>query len=141
MGNSGETIFSNQFMPHGFCFLWRPELVWLHALADLITALAYFAIPLTIFIILQKNKRHIPFRWVFGMLATFIFFGGLTSVLELISIWQPIYYLEGLVKVFTAAISFATALMMFPLIPVIISRFEELNKNSGHTGADDKNRK
>lgn len=122
------SILENEFMPHGFCFLWRPELVWLHAIADLVIALAYFAIPLTIFIIMQKKKRDIPFVWVFGMFATFIFFCGLTHIIGLISIWRPIYYIEGLVKVFTAAVSLATAIIMFPLIPVIIARFEELER-------------
>ena len=115
-------------MPHGFCFLWRPELVWLHAISDIVIALAYFAIPLTIFIIMYKKKREIPFIWVFGMFATFIFFCGITHIIELIAIWHPIYYLEGLIKVFTAAVSLATAIIMFPLIPVIIARFEDLEK-------------
>lgn len=121
-------ILETEFMPHGFCFLWRPELVWLHAIADLVIALAYFAIPLTIFIIMHKKKKEIPFAWVFGMFATFILFCGITHIIELIAIWRPIYYIEGLIKVFTAAISLATAIIMFPLIPVIISRFEELQR-------------
>lgn len=123
-----NNIIESEFMPHGFCFLWRPELIWLHAIADLVIALAYFAIPLTIFIIMHKKKKDMPFIWVFGMFATFIFFCGLTHIIELIAIWRPIYYIEGLVKVFTAAISLATAIIMFPLIPVIIARFEELEK-------------
>lgn len=128
MDNLTESIVTDQFMPHGFCFLWRPELVWLHAISDLIIALAYFAIPLTIFIIMHKKKKAIPFVWVFGMFGTFILFCGMTHIIGLISIWKPIYYFEGLVKVFTAAVSLATAIIMFPLIPVVISRFEELEK-------------
>ncbi len=123
-----NSILENQFMPHGFCFLWRPELVWLHAIADLVIALAYFAIPATILVIMHKKKKDIPFIWVFGMFATFITFCGLSHIIGLISIWRPIYYIEGLVKVITAAVSLATAIIMFPLIPVIVSRFEELGK-------------
>jgi hypothetical protein len=27
-------LFSSDFMPHGACYLWKPEIVWLHALSD-----------------------------------------------------------------------------------------------------------
>lgn len=123
-----DSIFSDQFMPHGYCFLWRPELVWLHAVADVIIALAYFAIPITILILLKQRKSAIPYPWVFWMFAAFIFMCGITHLVELVSIWKPAYYLEGLLKVLTAAISLATAIVMFPLIPVLIQRFEELDK-------------
>lgn len=121
-------MFNEQFVPKGFCFLWRPELVWLHALSDLTIALAYFAIPATILIILRMHKKKLPFSWVLGMFAVFIFFCGLTHILGLISIWQPMYYIEGFVKIITAAVSIATALVMFPLIPVVIKRFDELEQ-------------
>ena len=123
-----DIVFSDQFMPHGYCFLWRPELVWLHVIADLVIALAYFSIPLTIFLIVRKRNFDIPFKWIFWMFATFIFLCGLTHIIELISIWKPLYYIEGLIKVLTAAVSLATAVVMFPLVPVLIERFSELEK-------------
>lgn len=123
-----DTVFSSQFEPKGSCFLWRPELVWLHTLSDLTIALAYFAIPITIILILRIHKKTLPFSWVFAMFAIFIFFSGLTHLVGLISMWQPIYYIEGLVKIITAAVSIATALVMFPLIPVLIKKFEELDQ-------------
>ena len=33
------------FMPHGYCYLWFPEILWLHVLSDGLIALAYFIIP------------------------------------------------------------------------------------------------
>ena len=123
-----DIIFSNEFIPHGFCFMWRPELVWMHVLADLTIALAYFSIPVTIMILVAKKKKKLPYKWVFYMFAAFIFLCGLTHIFELIGIWEPIYYLEGIVKVLTAAVSLATAIMIFPLIPVLIRRFEEVEE-------------
>lgn len=128
MSELWDIIFSDQFMPHGYCFLWRPELVWLHAIADVVIALSYFAIPLTIILIMKKKGKKIPFVWVFGMFAAFIFLCGMTHLIELMSIWNPAYYLEGFIKVLTAAVSLATAIVMFPLVPVLIQRFEELEK-------------
>lgn len=36
---------TNSFMPHGFCYLWMPTILWLHIISDTIIALAYFSIP------------------------------------------------------------------------------------------------
>lgn len=123
-----DIVFSDQFMPHGYCFLWRPELVWLHVIADLVIALAYFSIPLTIYLIIRKRTSELPFKWVFWMFGTFILLCGLTHLIELISIWKPLYYIEGLIKILTAAASLATAIVMFPLIPVVLERFKALEK-------------
>jgi len=35
----------NDFMPHGYCCLWNPGLVWLHVISDALIALPYFTIP------------------------------------------------------------------------------------------------
>jgi hypothetical protein len=37
-----EELFSSDFMPHGYCYLWKPGLVWLHVVSDALIALAYF---------------------------------------------------------------------------------------------------
>jgi zinc transporter ZupT len=123
-----DLVLSDSFMPHGYCFLWRPELVWMHAITDAIIALAYITIPITIVTIVKKRQSRIPFLWVFWMFATFIFLCGLTHIVELIGIWKSFYYLEGVLKIITAAISLATAIMMFPLIPVLIERFRSLDE-------------
>ena len=57
----------NNFMPHGMCYLWRPELVGMHVIADLAIALAYFSIPIVIVLFLRRLNRPIPFRWAFVM--------------------------------------------------------------------------
>ena len=50
----------NNFMPHGMCYLWRPELVGMHVIADLAIALAYSSIPVTIGIFLGRTQQSIP---------------------------------------------------------------------------------
>jgi hypothetical protein len=34
------------FVPHGYCLLWRPDLVAMHAISDGAIALSYFSIPM-----------------------------------------------------------------------------------------------
>lgn len=36
------------YIPHGHCYLWQPELVWLHIISDSLIALAYYSIPITL---------------------------------------------------------------------------------------------
>ncbi len=45
------------YMPHGYCFLWFPELVWLHFISDLVTAVAYFSIPFLLSYMAYKKSK------------------------------------------------------------------------------------
>lgn len=37
-----------EFMPHRYCYLWNPGLVWLHVIFDTLIAASYFTIPFTL---------------------------------------------------------------------------------------------
>lgn len=115
-----DVVFSERFIPHGYCFMWRPELVWMHVLSDLVIALAYFSIPVTIMFFINRSSHSLPYVWVFRMFAAFIFLCGMTHLIDVVAVWRPIYYFEGIVKMLTAAVSLATAVMMFPLIPAVL---------------------
>tara|TARA_Y100000590_G_C14903565_1_gene707316 strand:- start:46 stop:435 length:390 start_codon:yes stop_codon:yes gene_type:complete len=111
---------STTFMPHGYCYLWQPDLIWLHVISDLGIGLAYLLISFSILYILHKNRiKTVPFRWVFYMFATFIIFCGITHLSSILVLWWPMYYMQGILKVMTAAVSIATAVMMLPIIPII----------------------
>lgn len=123
-----DSLFDmEKFMPHGYCFLWQPELLWMHVVADISIALAYYSIPFTIAILLIKRQRTIPLRFVFVMFAAFIFLCGTTHLVELITLWYPIYYFEGVIKVLTAAVSLTTAFVLYPLIPRLLDIFDDMN--------------
>ena len=134
-----DMIFNtDRYMPHGYCFLWEPRLLWMFIIGDLATFIAYFSIPITLLYLMRKKKKQIPFRWVFFMFAVFILLCGTTHLLELITLWRPYYYLEAILKILTAAASVATAVMMFPLIPVLIEKFSELEEKNKDNGKKSK---
>jgi two-component system CheB/CheR fusion protein len=112
-----DSLFSTgSFMPHGHCYLWRPDVLWLNVVSDGLIAAAYYVIPL--FLIHLVRKRHdLAFNWIFVMFAGFILACGTTHVLEIVTVWNPQYGLQGLVKLATAAVSAATALALIPLMP------------------------
>jgi hypothetical protein len=56
---------SGEFMPHGFCYLWNPSLVWLHLVSDTLISISYLSIPITLIYFIRK-RRNLPFHWMFG---------------------------------------------------------------------------
>ncbi len=104
------------FMPHGMCFSWQPEVLSLHVISDAFIALAYFSIPFMLVRLVQR-RADLPFSGVFWAFSLFIVSCGITHVLSIAVIWQPIYWLEGAVKAITAISSVATAAMLVPLLP------------------------
>lgn len=101
------------FVPHGYCLLWRPDLVWVHAISDLLIALAYFSIPLAL-VDFVRRRRDLRFKWIFWMFAAFITACGLTHVAGLVTLWQPYYGAQGLIKAWTAFVSLGTAVAIWP---------------------------
>ncbi|PTR17187.1 hypothetical protein C8R31_101345 [Nitrosospira sp. Nsp2] len=53
------------FIPHGHCFLWMPEVLWLHLISDAIIALAYFFIAIGLFYFL-KRRNDLAYKSTFA---------------------------------------------------------------------------
>jgi len=122
----------SDFMPHGFCFAWNTNLLWLHLGSDTLTAIAYYVIAgfLAYFIFI---RRDVPFNWIFILFGLFIFTCGTTHLMSAWTVYVPSYWAEGEIKAFNAAISVATAILLLPLAPRIIalpSLQKSLDENS-----------
>jgi signal transduction histidine kinase len=111
---------SSTLSPHGICLLWEPELIWLHVVTDAIIAASYFSIPVALSIFVSK-RRDVDFGWIFWAFALFITACGFTHLLSIITLWVPVYGIEGLVKAMTAIASIVTAVMMWPLLPKVLA--------------------
>jgi two-component system sensor kinase FixL len=120
LGIVTQFFASAGFEPHGHCFLWQKPLLWLYVLSDSLIALSYYMIPVALVQFVRK-RDDLAFNWIFLMFGAFIFACGTTHVMGVITLWEPVYWLDGGIKAFTAAISFVTALMLWPLIPKALS--------------------
>ncbi|WP_394836018.1 PAS domain S-box protein [Pendulispora rubella] len=120
---------SDGFMPHGHCYLWSPEIVWLHVISDALVALSYTTIPFTLYYFVRK-RRDLPFNWMFLCFAVFIIACGATHYMEIWTLWTPVYRLSGVVKAITAAASVPTAILLVRLVPkaLTIPTPEQLSK-------------
>ncbi len=124
-------VFSNVpnsefYMPHGHCFLWQPGLLALHAGSDTLIGLSYIVISAALGILVYRAQRDIPLPWIFVAFGLFIVACGATHLFEVLTLWDPVYWLSGGVKVVTAVASVATAIVLPPLVPRIVSMVRDV---------------
>ncbi len=110
------------FIPHGYCLLWRPDLVAMHGLGDGLTALAYLIIPAAIVQFLRQRRdlereQHV----IAALFVAFILACALSHLVGLVTLWQPYYGLQGLIKVATAANSLTTAVLIWGIMPSLLA--------------------
>lgn len=115
-----KNLFASDFLPHGHCYFWKPELVWLHVASDSLIMLAYYSIPITL-VYLVRKRQDLAFHWMFLMFGAFIFACGTTHFMDVWTLWIPTYRLQGVIKLITAALSVATALLLVPLVPKVLA--------------------
>lgn len=109
-------IGSSAFMPHGMCYQWRPDMLFLHVVSDGIISLAYFAISCTILYFVRK-RIDLQHKWVFLCFSVFIVACGFTHAMEIWTIWHPVYWLSGGIKAVTAVASAVTAILLIRYFP------------------------
>lgn len=113
-------LSSSGLMPHGFCYQWKPALIWLHATSDSLIALAYFSIPIVLIYFVRK-RRDIPFSWMFVWFGAFIAACGATHAMDVWTLWVPSYWFSGGVKVVTVLASVPTAIFLVRIAPAALS--------------------
>jgi hypothetical protein len=107
-------------LPHGYCFSWQKDLVLLHVVANMAIALAYFAIPIILWIFVRR-RQDLRFGPIFIMFGLFIMACGITHVMDIWTLWYPDFWLDGWLRLTTAAVSIATAIMLWRLMPLALS--------------------
>ena len=107
-------------LPHGYCLLWQPGLIWLHAGSDALIGAAYVTIPLTLAQFLRQ-RRDLPFNWMVWCFVTFILACGATHWLGVLNIWVPTWGFTGGVKALTAVASVPTAILLGRLVPQMVA--------------------
>ena len=125
MSDTALGLLGSSFMPHGFCLRWIPSLLWTHIAADALIAIAYFSIPGTIVYYLLRRKLPaevmLRYGWIGGLFAAFILLCGITHIFGIITMWQPVYGVQSLLKAATAVVSLFTAIALIQLMPLLLA--------------------
>jgi signal transduction histidine kinase len=116
-----EQLFDTSgFPPRWQCGAWTPGHGWLHIVADLGVWSAYVAIPCVLgYFVLRR--RDLPFRTIFWLFGAFILACGTTHLMEVFIFWWPAYRLAGVIKLFTAIVSWGTVLALIPATPRVLA--------------------
>ncbi|MEZ5582555.1 MAG: hypothetical protein R3F37_07160 [Candidatus Competibacteraceae bacterium] len=101
-------------MPHGMCYLWYPDVLWLNAGSDLLIALSYFMIPATLLFFLRRAPK-LPFENILWLFSAFILLCGATHLIAVWTIWEPVYRFQGIAKLITGLVSLLTAVLLIPI--------------------------
>lgn len=117
------SFIADRFIPHGHCYLWKPELLGLHLVSDSLIGLAYYSIPITLFYFVRK-QQGLPFNKIFLLFGAFIVACGTTHLMDVWTLWHPTYWLAGSIKAITAVISVYTAAMLIFLLPKAREKFD-----------------
>lgn len=114
-------LFRNDFMPHGFCFRWNPEILWLHVYSDGLIAISYYLIPIGLFyLIWRRRDLAYEYHWIVLLFSIFIFSCGTTHLMSIWTLWHGAYGWEGIAKAVTALASFPTAVLLLRTIPAAL---------------------
>src|ERR1700676_4215967 len=108
------------YMPHGMCFLWQPELIGLHVASDSAIALAYYSIPIALSYFVWK-RADFAFPGIFVLTSLFILACGTTHIMGVWTLWFPDYRFDGGIKVVTALLSVGTAIAIWKVMPLALA--------------------
>ncbi len=123
------------YMPHGMCFLWQPELIALHVASDSLIALAYYSIPVALIYFVMK-RTDLAFPAIFVLTGLFILACGTTHAMSVWTLWFPDYRVDGGIKAVTALLSVGTAVTIWKVMPLALAlpstgQLERANKLLG----------
>ena len=107
-------------LPHGYCFSWQKDLLSLHTVANILIAVAYFTIPVTLWTFVRR-RADLRFSGIFVMFGLFIMACGVTHVMDVWTLWYPDFWLDGWLRLLTAVVSIATAVVLWRLVPVALT--------------------
>jgi hypothetical protein len=96
-------------------------LYWLVLGSDISIAVAYFAIPITMAVVLRHRRDDIPYPWLWTLFVTFIVACGLTHVSHVLSAagGPEHMWLLAAISVFCALASVGTAVAFAMILPQI----------------------
>jgi two-component sensor histidine kinase len=120
-----QRLLATDFLPHLYCYLRNPGLVWTHVVADMLIGTAYLAISVTLAYVVYMAWRDLPFHWVLLAFGVFIIACGGTHFMEVLTIWIPVYILSAAVKLFTAVASVTTAVVLPFIVPRLFTLMEQ----------------
>jgi signal transduction histidine kinase len=111
----------SSLVPHAVCWAADPSLIWTMVVTNFITFLSYITIAWTLVYLVRKTKRIVARDWGYFVVgfALFILACGSTHLLEVITTWTPIFWVDAWTNIVTALLSAYVAFMLIQRISTI----------------------
>ena len=121
-------LLSPHYLPHRFCYLQQPWLVWTNVCMDGLIAISYAWIFVSLFWVAGKLRSIQDLRnyiWILIAFGTFIVACGATHMMELVTVWWPVYPAAAAVKILCATASVPTAVLFARAAPALAANVRQ----------------
>jgi signal transduction histidine kinase len=111
-----EAMFEHvSLMPHAQCWAAAPHLIWTMVIANSITFLSYVSICVTLLVLVRRTGKVIARDWGYFLVgfALFIVACGSTHLMDVVTTWVPVFWIDACTNVVTAVLSAYVAIMLF----------------------------
>jgi len=108
-------------MPHAVCWRADQNLIWTMVIANSITFLSYSSICATLLYLTRKTRRVIARDWAYFLVgfALFIVACGATHLMEVVTTWSPLFWIDAWTNIVTACLSGYVAFQLIWRAPQI----------------------
>lgn len=126
---------TSPLMPHAVCWRQDQPLIWTMVVTNAITFLSYFSICVTLFYLARKTHRAIRGEWVYFLsgFALFIVACGLTHLMEVVTTWVPVFWLDATANIVTAVLSGYVAAQFIRKAPELGFGINDYAERLAHT--------
>jgi signal transduction histidine kinase len=108
------------------------------AITNAITFLSYFSICVTLFYLARKTGRAIVRDWAFFLVgfALFIVACGSTHLLEVVTTWIPVFWVDAWTNIITALLSGYVAMQIIRRAPKLAFGINDYAQSLGHAQSE-----
>jgi len=97
---------------------WQQDLVALHVASDIIISMSFVVMALgAVWVLLHRLNMTPMQRSLAWLFAAFLLFAGGVQFSEVVTLWYPLYGIQGFVKATGALVSVVTVAFMLPALP------------------------
>ena len=113
---------ASSLMPHAVCWRADQHLIWTMVISNAITFLSYTTICLTLFTLARRTRGVVIARdWIYFLtgFALFIVACGSTHLMEVVTTWSPVFWVDAWTNILTAVLSAYVALQLIRRLKTI----------------------
>jgi len=125
-------------MPHRVCWAGDPQLVWTMVVTNAITFLSYVSICFTLLFMVRHTRRVIARDWAWFAVgfALFIIACGSTHLMDVVTTWIPVFWIDAWTSIITAILSASVAVMLIRRISIIAFSINDYADRLANTEAE-----